>query len=355
MSELMKIFTAATLVCAMAGPASAADSDFVGDWMLVLKQGRNEPNALLTFESSGDGLVGHVEGGPIRLLIDGNRIEMAVDDHAATGEPYERYFKGTLKGGVMEGEFGPENPITEHQENVCKELPLACPFPRGTWRAERIVEAAGKEDLTPRPVDLTGRWGGAGGGLRKWSMDMTAKGQEWLDNYDAILDLPRQRCVSSGLVMSWGSAPEIYQSEGKITLILGSDVRRIYLDDRPAPESFNRYPMGYSRGHWEGRTLVIETTQILPSVRGFLGDPVSANARAVERFTVEDDGTITAVLTLHDPENYRTPPMERARWRRVEDTAVRFPTRCDPDSFYRQVYDDNKMQEYWDRGQDWRY
>ena len=55
-------------------------------------------------------------------------------------------------------------------------------------------------------------------------------------------------------------------------------------------------------------------------------------------------------MTLHDPDYYDEAPVKRARWRPADDSAIRFPTLCDPDSFYRQLYDDNLFDKYWKRG-----
>ena len=49
--------------------------------------------------------------------------------------------------------------------------------------------------------------------MRRWTVDMTEAAIEWNKNFDVEMDLPRQRCVSSGLVNNFGSAPEIFQDE----------------------------------------------------------------------------------------------------------------------------------------------
>ena len=51
--------------------------------MLIIKQGRSTMDGVLHIQSTGDGLVAHVEGGPIRILVDGDDIAMAIDDRTA--------------------------------------------------------------------------------------------------------------------------------------------------------------------------------------------------------------------------------------------------------------------------------
>ena len=71
----------------------------------------------------------------------------------------------------------------------------------------------------------------------------------------------------------------------------------------------------------------------MPSVREWMGDPISDNARVVEHYSLSEDGILTGVLTLHDPDNYKVPMVRRAHWRRSDDSGIKFPTLCDPDSF----------------------
>jgi len=332
--------------------ASAADEELAGDWMLIIKQGRGTMDGVLRIQSTSGGFVAHVEGGPIRILVDGNSIEMAIDDRTAGGMPFERYLRGSLDGETMAGEFGPEVPPDEQLKEMCKRLPLACPAPTGTWSATRYV-APPVSSAGPAPVELSGVWVSAGSGIRRWTADLTDTAKEWKADFNVELDLPRQRCLSSGLVASFGfrgSAPEIFHSDNKITMLLGSEVRRIYLDGRQPPEYSDYYPMGFSSGHWMGSTLVVETTFLMPSVREWMGDPISENARVIEHYSLSEDGILTGVLTLHDPDNYKVPMVRRAHWRRSDDSGIKFPTLCDPDSFYRQVYDEGKMDEYIKRG-----
>lgn len=185
-------------------------------------------------------------------------------------------------------------------------------------------------------------------------MDLTPEARAWHEGYLLHLDQPNVRCVSPGIVamIAWSAYPsEWLINEGRITIIyeVGSEVRRIYLDGREPPEYYPHSPMGFSTGHWEGDTFVIETTLLSRNVRDFLGEPISENARFVERYNLNEDGTtLTAVMTLYDPENYLKPPIRRRQWRR-DSEAVLFPYECDPDSFFRQLYEEGKTQEYIER------
>ena len=338
------------LVCA-ANQSYAVNQDFIGEWNIVINQvtgGKRIQNGLLLIDYKDNEYIAHVQGGPIRIIINGHDIEMAIDDWTAASMPFERYFKGTFNDGILEGKFGPETLITNRQKELCKKIPLGCPHPEGTWKAERHNNSTSTPN-TSEAIDLTGRWGLARRGMRRWTMDMTEVAKKWNEDFDVELDLPRQRCISSGLVNNFGSAPEIFQDKNKITMIFSSEVRRIYLDDRVPPEFSDWYPLGFSSGHWEGGVLIVETSNLMPSVRGFMGSPVSGDARITERYELDEEGMLHAHMTLNDPKNYKKPPVSSAIWKRVKDTAVVFPLLCDPDSFYRQLHDEGNFEEYIER------
>jgi len=83
------------------------------------------------------------------------------------------------------------------------------------------------------------------------------------------------------------------------------DVRIIPLDARPQLNANIRQWNGDSRGHWEGDTLVVTTTNY--SDKTELRFPSSSNTRAVERFTRVAEDMIDYQFTVEDPTNYNQP------------------------------------------------
>ncbi|MFB3106110.1 MAG: hypothetical protein ACE1ZA_14495, partial [Pseudomonadales bacterium] len=61
---------------------------------------------------------------------------------------------------------------------------------------------------------------------------------------------------------------------------------------------------GDSRGHWEGDTLVVETTNFLRETN-FSGS--SKDTHLIERFTRIDPDTVAYEFTIEDPNNYTRP------------------------------------------------
>ena len=95
------------------------------------------------------------------------------------------------------------------------------------------------------------------------------------------------------------------------------DVRFIALDGRPHVAQNIRQYAGDSRGHWDGDTLVVETTHFNNKafIRNFNGN-LSEALHVVERFTRVDPNTLDYQFTVNDPNTWTRPwsgslPMSR--------------------------------------------
>jgi len=82
------------------------------------------------------------------------------------------------------------------------------------------------------------------------------------------------------------------------------DVRIIPLDNRPQLPSNVQQWLGDARGHWEGNTLVVETTNFTDKTR-FRN--TSDKMRLTERFTRTAPDTILYEFTVNDPATYTKP------------------------------------------------
>jgi len=124
-----------------------------------------------------------------------------------------------------------------------------------------------------------------------------------------------ERCISFGaprLGAGYNSYIQIFQAKDYVTILQETihDARVIPLDGRPHLASNVQQWHGDSRGHWEGDTLVVETTNYSPkSSILFLtgGASGSSNLRITERFTRADAGTIKYEVTFNDPSTWTKP------------------------------------------------
>ena len=102
---------------------------------------------------------------------------------------------------------------------------------------------------------------------------------------------------------------EIRQSPGYATITTqsGSDVRIIPLDGRPFPPANVRAWLGVSRGHWQGNTLVVETTNFNDKTPAANFQGSTENLKMTERFTLVNPTTIKYEYTLEDPKTWTRP------------------------------------------------
>jgi hypothetical protein len=139
------------------------------------------------------------------------------------------------------------------------------------------------------------------------------------------------RCITRGVPggmfpTSYNNAYQIVQTRNNVTILseMIHEARIIPIDARPHPPSNVRFWNGDSVGHWEGNTLVVDTTNFngkswiatSSSTGRIKGIPESEALHLVERFTRVDADTINYEVTIDDPNMYARPwkvaiPMNR--------------------------------------------
>jgi hypothetical protein len=128
---------------------------------------------------------------------------------------------------------------------------------------------------------------------------------------DGPEDLPlSHRCITFGvprLGAGYNSYFQIFQSKDFVAIgqEMIHDARIIPLDNRPHVSQGVSQWLGDARGHWEGDTLVVETTNYSPKAQ-FQGAS-AANLKTVERFTRTSAKTIEWSVTVNDPTVYTKP------------------------------------------------
>ena len=106
----------------------------------------------------------------------------------------------------------------------------------------------------------------------------------------------------------------IFQAPGYVAILneMVHNARIIPIDDSAKPP-FPQFA-GVSRGHWEGETLVVETTQF----RGGQSGGTGPNMHLTERFTRLDPDTVTYEFTVTDPKAYTAPYTVMMPFRRTD-------------------------------------
>jgi|KBSMisStandDraft_5_1062788.scaffolds.fasta_scaffold152719_3 hypothetical protein len=145
---------------------------------------------------------------------------------------------------------------------------------------------------------------------------------------------PDKACKPPSIVYAMqGPFPiEIFQSDTFIVIKLEyyDMVRLIFLDGRRPESDFPDSDVGFSSGHWEGSTLVVETTHLEPATITNNGLDHTANVRVLERFRLSPDGqTLLATQEFEDSAILDNRGVRFIAWRKQAGQHV-FPYECDP-------------------------
>jgi len=101
-------------------------------------------------------------------------------------------------------------------------------------------------------------------------------------------------------------------------------VRQIFTDGRSLPPAdVQPWWYGYSVGHWDGDTLVVETTGFRDDVwLDIDGSPLTGTGKLTERFRRPNYGTLEIDITIEDPKVYTKPFTVRVNQRIMPDTEL---------------------------------
>jgi hypothetical protein len=138
------------------------------------------------------------------------------------------------------------------------------------------------------------------------------------------------RCITPGVPRiggRWGAGNdgyyEIVQSRGYVIFFMEAfhDARIIPLDGRPHLPPEIRAWNGDSRGRWEGKTLVVDTTNFSPK-SSFMG--AAENLHLVERFTRLAADTLEYKVTIDDATTWTKPWTVLVRLKQTKDRLYEF-------------------------------
>ena len=143
---------------------------------------------------------------------------------------------------------------------------------------------------------------------------------DWMDDF-GIFD----RCITRGMPSSmlpgnYNSGIEIHQAPGLVAIRLEMihETRLVHLDGREPPPAEVKSWIGFSRGHWEGDTLIVETTNFLPGASAGPA-PNSDQLKLTERFTPTGPDEMRYEARVEDPVVLTEPYKIDVPWRRQAD------------------------------------
>jgi hypothetical protein len=144
---------------------------------------------------------------------------------------------------------------------------------------------------------------------------------------------PDANCLPMGLTqLHLHPQPrKLVQTPAEIVIMYEGNqgLRQIFTDGRKAPElndDLQPWWYGYSAGHWEGDTLVVETVGFRDDVwLDVNGSPLTSKGRMTERFRRPTFGLLQIDITIDDPTAYTKPFTFRVNQRlTVDDELIEF-------------------------------
>jgi hypothetical protein len=172
----------------------------------------------------------------------------------------------------------------------------------GVWMARSYLRSFRQLDGSLPPMTPAGK------ALREQRLALEKAGVQ-------VKDAPTQ-CIPAG-VPRVNMAPHPIQfvyTRGAIVMLyeVMHNVRFIHMDGKPVPPGLPRTRLGYSRGYWDGNSLVVETTNQVDGTDVDKESPSHGEQlRITERFTKVPNAKggvdLQDVITIVDPERFTAP------------------------------------------------
>ena len=140
-------------------------------------------------------------------------------------------------------------------------------------------------------------------------------------------DSPLSHCLPVSVpFLNFRGLSRIVQTPGLIVILYespNSPHRMIFMDGRELPKDPNPTWLGYSVGHWEGDSLVVNSVGF--NDQGWLdvgGNPQTESLRLTERYRRPDFGHLQLEVTFEDPKTFSKPFTLRMQKMYTADTEI---------------------------------
>jgi hypothetical protein len=128
---------------------------------------------------------------------------------------------------------------------------------------------------------------------------------------------------------------QIFQGPGYVAIApeMIHSARIIPLDGRPHLGKGLQQWLGDTRGHWEGNTLVIETTNFRSDAGVIFQNANPATYKIVEKFTRVAPDSINYEFTVSDPTTWTKPWTALIPWNRIDPKEQMYEYACHEDNY----------------------
>jgi hypothetical protein len=176
---------------------------------------------------------------------------------------------------------------------------------------------------------------------QKRDAHMAVQRRRFTDSYKAETYLDwtlAQRCLTRTdsppyLPTIYNNTQHIFQSPGYVTILVEMvhSSRVIPVDGRPHIGKDLKQWLGDTRGHWEGNTLVVETTNFRTDAGVIFEEANPETYKIVERFTRVSPDQLDYEFTISDPKLWTRPWAARIPWNKTDDQLYEYA--CHEDNY----------------------
>ena len=190
----------------------------------------------------------------------------------------------------------------------------------GTYVPLNIASRSVYESKTASATSIAGTWfsprtefGGFLGGAGRWSL--TDKGKAAAASADERVKNALKDCIPVGApaLMFYPVANVITVQRDRVVMKVDwmDSERIVYLDGRAHPPATQTSLQGHSVGRWDGKTLIVETTNFKDHPIGLsLSMPSSTQKKLTERLALSEDGKTLIYSGVLDDPVYLAKPVE---------------------------------------------
>jgi hypothetical protein len=195
----------------------------------------------------------------------------------------------------------------------------------GTYVPLNIASRSAYESKAAVASSIAGTWfsprtefGAFLGGSGRWSL--TDKGKAAATGADERTKNALKDCIPVGApaLMFYPVVNVITVQRDRVVMKVDwmDSERIVYLDGRPHPPATQTSLQGHSVGRWDGKTLIVETTNFKDHPMGLsLSMPSSTQKKLTERFALSEDGkALTYSGVLEDPVYLAKPVEWSGKW-----------------------------------------
>lgn len=271
-----------------------------------------------------------------------------LETRTGTGEPMTLEIEGAPPAMLRTGGFTADSIVKGARVTAVvapsRRFPGRFAFGREIIKADGVVIPLTSVRLpTPRvsesAADVLGTWVPTGelfGSMRGWvrAWTLTEKGQVIRERFDPTMSA-QAACapLTAPILMVYPVALALERSGDGIAIRsdwLGAE-RTVFLDGRAHPPSAQVFVQGHSVGHWEGKVLVVDTTNFADEV-SWAGLASGKNKHLVERFAIEEGGKAMNYSFVWEDAEYLAAPVSGSGQFRFRPDVTLGDTECDVES-----------------------